>query len=136
MPALAAEGLTPGRLARLAERAGRAEDALDAMAREALARARGPGGGLLDARPLLEEPFEIALRVLALALAEVPGSSPRPRLERLEACLADLRRAAGVGRPLRRTLAGVLIGLTAAGEIALAPEPPRHRGRYPRASAP
>jgi tRNA(Ile)-lysidine synthase len=135
MPVLAAEGLTPGRLARLAERAGRAEDALDVKARETLARARRADGRRLAAHQLLEEPFEIALRALVLALAEVPGSAGRPRLERLETCLADLRGAAAAGRSLRRTLAGVLIGLDARGEIALGPEPLRHRGRYPRAAA-
>ncbi len=136
MPALAAEGLTPERLARLAERAQRAEDALDAKARDALARARrdGEAGPRLAGRPLLEEPFEIALRALELALIEVPGAPERPRLARLETCLEGLRDAAAAGRPLRRTLAGLLITLDRRGEIALSPEPARHRGRYPSAT--
>jgi tRNA(Ile)-lysidine synthase len=136
MPALAAEGLTPERLARLAERAQRAEEALDAKARDALARARrdGEAGPRLAGRPLLEEPFEIALRALELALIEVPGAPERPRLARLETCLEGLRDAAAAGRPLRRTLAGLLITLDRRGEIALSPEPARHRGRYPSAT--
>lgn len=137
MPALAAEGLTAERLAGLSERARRAEDALDAKARETFTRARLDGGGALRlaARPLVEEPFEIALRAFALALADSAGDRQRLRLERLETCLEALRDAAAAGRPLRRTLAGRLVSLGRRGEITVAPEPARRRGRYPRASA-
>jgi tRNA(Ile)-lysidine synthase len=136
MPALAAEGLTAERLAGLSERIRRAEDALDSKARETFSRARLDGGGALrlNARPLVEEPFEIALRAFALALAERAGDPLRLRLERLETCLEALRDAASAGRPLRRTLAGRLVSLDRRGEITVAPEPARRRGRYPRAS--
>src|SRR4029077_6606812 len=65
--ALAAEGLTARRLAQIAERAALADAALEAKATEAyaLARlARGPEGLKLDARRLMQEPREIALRLL------------------------------------------------------------------------
>jgi tRNA(Ile)-lysidine synthase len=125
LPQLAAEGLDARRLARLAIRAQRAEDALEAKAREALDRARGLEG--LKASFLLEEPEEIALRVLALALPQ--GGKPL-RLERLEAAAERLRVAARAGRALRLTLAGAVLTLGEGGDLTIAAEPLRRRGRY------
>lgn len=130
MPLLAEEGLTAGRLARLAERAARADEALDRMAREALERA-GPvqeGGGLaFQAGALGREPFEIAVRMLALSLARIGLESPR--LSRLEACAERLREAVDQGQALRATVAGALVRLDPGGKVTLAREPPRRRGR-------
>ena len=73
----------------------RSEEALDAKAREAFARASvtGPdpsadeGIGLrLHGPVLLGEPFEIALRALRIAVERYRGDSEFLRLERLEAC--------------------------------------------------
>lgn len=131
MPLLAEEGLTAERLARLAERALLAEEALFIKAREALARSRPvrSGEGLrLEALPLAEEPFEIALRMLAEALGQAGFSLEASRLHRLESCTERLRHAIGEGRALRLTLAGALLQLDGSGMLAIRPEPERRRG--------
>ena len=132
MPLLAAEGLTAERLARLAERAAQADEALDLKAREALERAEPHfEAGILSfqARSFTDEPFEIALRVLELALAEAGMDLDNSRLHRLEACTERLRQAAGVGEALSLTIAGAHLRLTQAGRVSVGPEPPRQRGR-------
>jgi tRNA(Ile)-lysidine synthase len=133
MPQLAQEGLDAGRLARLAERAARAEDALDAKAREALARSAPFRDGAaigLDAKVLADEPFEIALRVLTLALAPI-RTREHLRLHRIEACLGRMRGALARGEPMRATVAGAVLGLDREGRLRIAPEPSRRRGRSP-----
>lgn len=127
-PALAAEGLTPDRLAQLAGRMLRADQALDVKSKAALAAARRPEGDL-EAGALLAEPLEIAIRALALALAEMRPAGEPLRLERVEACTEAVLTAAREGRALRRTLGGVLLNLDPRGRLTLAPEPARRRGR-------
>jgi tRNA(Ile)-lysidine synthase len=129
-PALAAEGLTPERLYRLAERVRRADAALDACAAQA-SRAvslTGREAALgFDAAALLAFPDELVLRILGDALA---GLSALPaRLERLESLVDAVRSARSQGSGLRRSLQGCLVTLTDGGELLLAPEPPRRRGR-------
>jgi tRNA(Ile)-lysidine synthase len=130
MPLLAAEGLDAERLARFAERAAQADEALDLKAREALERA-GPvldGGNLtFQAGILASEPFEIALRVLEQAIAGT--GLENSRLHRLEACTERLREAVRAGKSLSLTIAGALVRLDRAGRVSIAPEPPRRRGR-------
>jgi tRNA(Ile)-lysidine synthase len=132
LPVLAAEGLTAERLTRLAERLARADEALDAKAREALAAA-GPerdGEGLaFDACGLAGEPFEIALRMLAQALAKAGFRLDSSRLHRLEACTGRLRAAVRARQGLRLTIAGALLHLDRSGRLVLRAEPPRRRGR-------
>lgn len=131
MPALAAEGLTAERLAGLAERARRVEEALEAKASEVWTRACpviDNGGVRLDAIPLAQEPFEISLRVLMMALREAGIGLEASRLQRLEACTGRLRAAIDKGEGLRLTVAGALIRLDQ-GRLFVAPEPPRKRGR-------
>ncbi|MBM6579638.1 tRNA lysidine(34) synthetase TilS [Microvirga sp. BT689] len=132
MPLLAEEGLTAGRLARLAERAAQADEALAIKAREALARGEPHlerEGLSFQAAILAEEPFEIALRVLEQALYQVGLGLENIRLHRLEACVERLRQAAGAGEALSLTIAGALVRLDRSGRVSVGPEPPRRRGR-------
>ena len=132
MPLLAAEGLTAERLVRFSERIRRADEALEAKALQAFEGA-GPvaadGGLSLQARPLAEEPFEIALRVLDLDLGRAGLSPDSSRLQRREACAERLRRAVREGAALRLTLAGALVQLDRSGKLAIRPEPARRQGR-------
>jgi tRNA(Ile)-lysidine synthase len=132
MPLLAAEGLTAERLARFAERAAQADEALDLKAREALDHGEPifeAGTLSFQARSLMDEPFEIALRVLELALTRAGLDLDNSRLHRLEACTERLRQAAGAGEALSLTIAGAHLRLTQAGQVFVGPEPPRLRGR-------
>ncbi|WP_112663852.1 tRNA lysidine(34) synthetase TilS [Microvirga flavescens] len=129
LPDLAKEGLTAERLARLAARAGRAEEALDTKAREAFLRGWSQEERAFAAAVLGEEPFEIALRVLMLLLSKAGLEPDFHRLERLEACLERLRGAIAEGRALRLTVAGAVLALDRRGRLTIAPEPPRRRGR-------
>ena len=149
-PRLAEAGLDSRRLARLADRLQRAEDALERAADTALERClwqRPPGAGGLDMRLLAPEPAEIALRVLSRTVLSIPvaagaNAAPFPiRLERLEVCLAALVEASRAGARLRRTLAGRLLSLDGEGRLAVTPESVRSRGRsgavtVPAAGAP
>lgn len=137
-PALAREGLDSGRLATLARRLARADEALDATAQGLLAqvtRADAPGALALDAGAFLDAPEELRLRVLVLArdrvlatldeAAEDEGErEPYRRLERLEALEARLVAALGVGAPFRETIGGVLVEARE-GRLRFRPEPPR-----------
>jgi tRNA(Ile)-lysidine synthase len=133
-PALEAEGLSPERLAAIAERAHRAEEALALQAEQVLAAARvaaADGTFALDGARLAPQPDAILLRVVACAVAAVLGPATRPtRLERFEArVLGDLRAALLRGERLRLTLAGALIEARADRRVTIRPEPERRRGR-------
>jgi len=130
MPLLEKEGLTAGRLARLAERVAQADEALETKARQALEAASPKireGEFSFQAACLVEEPFEIALRVLEQGLGQI--GLENSRLRRLEACLERLRTAILAGEGLRLTIAGALLHLDRGGRLSLRSEPPRSRGR-------
>jgi tRNA(Ile)-lysidine synthase len=132
MPILAAEGLTADRLARLARRIAQAEEALDAKAQQAVSGSEpdaGPEGFSFQADTLVREPFEIALRMLALALTKAGLDLGTRRLNRLESCTVKLREAIGDGETLSITIAGALVRLDRSGRLAIRPESPRRRGR-------
>ncbi|HEX2255788.1 MAG TPA: tRNA lysidine(34) synthetase TilS [Afifellaceae bacterium] len=112
MPALAAEGLTPERLAETAERLRSAAEALEVVASallaehvavDALGVARGRVARFLEAHP------EIGLRALARLLQAVGGTEYTPRFDRLQSLHASLAEAAGGARPARRTFNNVLL---------------------------
>lgn len=125
--ALAAEGLTNARLARLAERAARDEAALRQTAEAALDRLvieQKDEAMRLDGVGLAALPDAIALRCVDLAIARAGGAVHR--LERLESLvLASLLPALRAGEPVRRTLAGLIISADARGHITFRPAPPR-----------
>jgi len=132
MPLLAAEGLTAERLVRFSERMRQADEALEAKALQAWERAQpvaADGGLSFQAGPLAQEPFEIAVRMLELALDRAGLALENSRLQRLEACTERLRRAIREGAALRLTVAGALVRLDRSGKLTIRPEPPRRRGR-------
>jgi tRNA(Ile)-lysidine synthase len=131
-PLLAAEGFGPERLAKLADRLSRADEALADAAKRAFAalrRAGRPGEVALNGRRLVLEAEEIALRVLGLALAESDAEEGAIRLARLESCLSACLAAVREGRAARRTLAGRLVSVLPDGTILIEAEPTRLRGR-------
>lgn len=128
MPALAEEGLTAERLALLAERARRAEEALGTVAGALLEEARR-GEGAFEAAALAGAPFEIGLRAFILACREAAGPGAPERLERLEAAFLDLSQALREGRVLTRTVAGTILRLGRSGVVTFAGEGERRRGR-------
>ncbi|WP_283206677.1 ATP-binding protein, partial [Methylobacterium gnaphalii] len=136
MPRLRAEGLTPERLTRLAERLARDEAALVRKARDLFDAARRPaaiGTIAFDGRPLLAAPEALTLRVLEQAIEAVQSDPQRAtprRLERLERLvLGSLLPALDQGACLRRTLRGTVVEATAAGLVLVAPAPPRSTSR-------
>jgi tRNA(Ile)-lysidine synthase len=123
LPRLAEEGMTPARLAETAERLAQARAGLDQLVDRLLATSTAvyPEGYLrLDVAALRMAEKDIALRVLARAIACIGGAPYGPRLERLtrlydRLCTADGGTALGRGRtlggcrilPARRTDIGV-----------------------------
>lgn len=139
MPSLAEEGLSAERLALLARRIARLDEAATLRAKALLPVLRLPPGTApvlrLQFDALLAEPDEIVLRVVALALTEIGGEGgAATRLERLETCVASLRGAALNGSPTARTLSGCVLSLGSDGVLTLRREGPRRRGIHPAAS--
>jgi tRNA(Ile)-lysidine synthase len=139
--ARAALGLTDERLAHLAARAARADEALEAAAAMAFSQLvdRQPHPGEAGGRHIVLAPAffgegeEIRLRVLRRAILEVAGAVAQEvhqlRLERLEDMAEAMSRARAAGRPLKRSLGGALLALDRNGQIDVVPEGPRRRGR-------
>jgi tRNA(Ile)-lysidine synthase len=136
LPLLETEGLTPQRLARLAQRARDASEALNICAERSLARAliehEERERLLLRAATLREEPYEILHRVVAHAIAVFSGneglSAYGPRRERLDALCRAVFEALRDGRPLpARSLAGLDVAIDEAGTLTVRRSPPRRR---------
>lgn len=137
MPTLAEAGLDAGRLGQLASRIARMDDALAQRAQRLwpeLAHEDAASDTVaLRFQALLDEPEEIALRVVARALDRVAGDR-LGRLERLEACLAALREAVRAGDAMTRTLSGCVLALRRDGVLEVRREPVRKRGIHPSPS--
>ncbi|HEY5798285.1 MAG TPA: tRNA lysidine(34) synthetase TilS [Bosea sp. (in: a-proteobacteria)] len=138
MPGLADAGLSAERLALLAQRIARLDEAAALRAKallpELLLPAPAGAGPVLRLRfsVLSAEPEEIVLRVVALALEEVGGEiGTAPRLERLEACVETLLGGARQGARAVRTLSGCVLSLGSDGVLSLRQEGPRRRGVHP-----
>jgi len=105
---LAAEGLTPERLAATATRLARTRHALESAVADLLAQCAVPhpiGYVRLDFAILRSAPEELGLRALAAVLAAVAGAAYPPRAKRLERLVLALQHG-----PIRgRTLSGCRI---------------------------
>ncbi len=113
-PALSGEGLTARRLAHLARRVRRSEEAIETLVAAASSRINLRAGArtiTLDRRELCGMPGEIALRLIGRAVDTVGDEGP-VELGKLESLTAAVTAAiaAGQGR-FRRTLAGALVSL-------------------------
>jgi tRNA(Ile)-lysidine synthase len=136
MPQLAAEGLDAARLAVLARRLRRVEEAINAAVQLAAADVSRnswsePGPIILDAGKFARLPAEVALRLLGRAIMARASEGPvqLARLETLSQALSEaLNRGPGQPIRLRRTLAGALISLEA-DRIRIETAPPRRRAR-------
>ncbi|MGZ8331047.1 MAG: tRNA lysidine(34) synthetase TilS [Rhodoplanes sp.] len=142
MPALADEGLTPARLAQLAARLRRANEAIEAavdqlaeaLAAPALAPLRrGTDAPIsLAAADWAKAPAEIRLRLLG-SLVAITGDEGDIELAKLEACeqavAAHLH--ARSSERFRRTLAGAVITL-AGDRLTVGRAPPRRKARSAR----
>jgi tRNA(Ile)-lysidine synthase len=135
MPALAAEKLTPERLAGFARRVERIDESLDFEARtlfELLALTQNGDGDALQANVFLTRGREIVLRTLVLAVetsrAKAGRKHVRPPLARAETLTDAILDALKAGLGLRRTLGGVIISLDARGRLSFKVEGMRRRG--------
>lgn len=137
MPSLAQTGLDAGRLGLLARRIARMDDALSHRVLRLWADLVLPGAAgeavALRFAGLLQEPEEIALRMLAKALDHVAGDG-LGRLERLENCLSSLLDAARAEVAVTRTLSGCVLALGRDGVLNVRRETVRKRGVHPAAS--
>ena len=144
MPTLAAEGGDPRTLATLANRARRANAAIELMADGAerylsllaagrSSKRRGGEGEMFDPRAFAALPAEIRLRLLMRAIDRVGTEGPvelgkaEALLERLDRTLAGITDGGTAERgTLKQTLAGALVSL-AKDAIRISPAPPRRR---------
>jgi len=137
-PALAREGLDAQRLAKLARRLGRAEQALARATEQALAHLCRQASAqarqmVLDARGFSELPAEIALRALGHAIGEIGREGP-VKLGKLETLLAAVLESGTKRTRMRRTLAGAMITADPQ-KIMIEGAPPRRTARHSANSA-
>lgn len=131
LPALAQEGLDRDGLLRLARRAANVDRAVDATAqkaRAALPAKRRRDHGALPIGGLVDEPFEIFMRVIAMEIEELQPARAL-RLDRLESLSAALQNALRQRESWRGTLAGMSFELDREGSLTIMPEKPRQRGK-------
>ncbi len=136
--ALAAEGLTPARLALLARRLKRADQALEAAVDRAAADLALPpavsGGLAFDARGVAQLPGEIALRLLGRAVGAIGDEGP-VELAKLESLKIALDAAQSETRKrFRRSLAGAVVTVSGS-EILVERAPPRHGRAFTKVAA-
>ncbi len=137
MAVLAAEGLDREKLALLAMRARRADQALEWAVERIIAGMptdawSKEGPIVLLVENFLRWPAEIALRLLRRAIDQIGKEGPAG-LGQIEALVRALRCFAGEKRAgrLRRTLAGAVVTLSGS-RLTVEPAPPRRPKRPPR----
>jgi tRNA(Ile)-lysidine synthase len=142
LPLLESEGLTPQRLARLAQRARDASEALNICSERAFARAlitqqveqlEERERLLFCGAMLREEPYEILRRVVAHAIETLSGDEGNaaygPRRERMDSLCRAVFEALRDERPLpARSLAGVDVAVDEPAIVTVRRSPPRRRG--------
>jgi tRNA(Ile)-lysidine synthase len=131
---LAAEGLGPERLALIAQRLARADEAIESIVDEVqdgIAGGVWPKSGPVEfsAAAYFRVPDEIAIRLLGRAIDQT-GSEGPAELGKLETLHLALKNARAAGEALKRTLAGAVIGFDGDRlNIARAPVRTRQSGR-------
>ncbi len=131
LTALEGEGLTTERLNRLAARAARADEALEAATSAVLKAADVRTTDCvvqIDWQAIAGTPQEIRLRVLETLLHASKASDTPLKLERLEALLEAIDTAASQKARLRRSIADRIITLQSHGRLTITAAPPRRRG--------
>ncbi len=131
MSDLADDGLTRQRLCKLAERASRANAALEDIADLALKSAfvqTVPGLVSINWNTVSHQPAEIRLRVMIAALERARASADPMRLERLETLETQITHAQQKNQSMRRTIADRIVTLDREGLLSITPAPPRKRG--------
>ncbi len=129
MPLLAAEGLRPEDLTRLAVRAARMEEALYHAADQVFAKLtpkREVDSFACNLTPLKDVPEEYLLRLLLREVGRLGRSTLR--LERAERLAGVLLGALRDSQSHAGTLGGILVRIDSAGFLTLSPEPERRRG--------
>jgi tRNA(Ile)-lysidine synthase len=130
MPDLAREGLDGRRLAQLAARLKRADQAIEAAVdraeQEVATHPNATVAGSYDAQGFAKLADEIALRLLGRAVTKLGDEGPveLAKLEALKSALESAQKAGG--RRFRRSLAGAVVTL-AGGKIVVERAPPRRR---------
>jgi tRNA(Ile)-lysidine synthase len=131
MTALRGEGLTIDRLTRLATRAARANEALEA-ATSALLQTAGITTtdcvAQIDWSAVADAPQEIRLRVLEFLLNGSKASDTPLKLERLETLLDAIDAAYRQKVRLRRSMADRIVTLQRRGQLMITAAPARRRG--------
>ena len=125
--ALHALGLTPERLGKLAERARKADEAIDRTADALLQRTKMPESDVYHLGEAEGAPQAVLERFLAKALARVIGEPPS-RLERLEDFALKLHAALRKGSAFRATLGGCAVQIDERKVLTLRREATRRRG--------
>lgn len=124
---LEAEGLTNERMSTFAHRMARADDALRFVADKVARQFKIPSEmGEIYSPALFAEPAEIVLRVLHRSILQI-GTGGEPMLNRLENRILDLYDARASRKPLKLTLGGAILSLSADGRLKILPEPPRRK---------
>jgi tRNA(Ile)-lysidine synthase len=123
-------GLTREKAATLAERAKKADEAVDWAADQLLARMISPETHVYDLALMGDAPRAAFERFLRRALERAAGAAPQ-RLDRLESLADKLDFALRRGEAHCATLGGCAVTLTRDRRLAIRAETPRRRGRNP-----
>jgi tRNA(Ile)-lysidine synthase len=120
-------GFDREKAARLAQRARKAEEALDWAARELIRRTISPEKDVYHLDRSENTPQAVLERFLSLAIAQAAGAAPQ-RLDRLETLAENVNKSLKKNENLRATLGGCSVILNRRKVLALRLERPRSRG--------